>query len=315
MLHSIEKDNNNNNNLNKISTETLSACTLCPRECKVNRFEKIGYCGMPATVFGARAALHLWEEPCITGKNGSGTVFFTGCTLRCVFCQNHNIANGSVGKEITIEHLSTIFLSLQEQGATNINLVTPTHYVPQIIEALKLAKKDGLTLPIVYNTSGYEKVSTLKLLEGYVDVYLPDFKYMDKNLALRYSNAKDYPNIAKKAIKEMVRQVGEPVFEHDKMKRGVIVRHLVLPGHRTDSKKVLQYLYETYHDTIFLSIMNQFTPLAGLSDYPEINRKVTKREYNDVIDFAIELGITNAFIQEGQTASESFIPAFSLEGI
>lgn len=313
MLQSIEKDNYNN--INTISTEILSACTLCPRECKVDRFEKSGYCGMPATVFGARAALHLWEEPCITGKNGSGTVFFTGCTLRCVFCQNHNIANGSVGKEITIEHLSTIFLSLQEKGATNINLVTPTHYVSQIVKALILAKQNGLTIPIVYNTSGYEKVSTLKLLDGYVDVYLPDFKYMDENLALRYSNAKDYPTIAKEAIKEMVRQVGTPVFEHDIIKRGVIVRHLVLPGYRTDSKKILRYLYETYHDTIYLSIMNQFTPLTGLSNYPEINRIVTKREYNDVIDFAIELGITNAFIQEGQTASESFIPEFTFEGI
>lgn len=313
MLSSIEKDNQNEINLQL--TDTLSSCTLCPRECKVNRFNKTGYCKMPATIFGARAALHLWEEPCITGKEGSGTVFFTGCPLRCVFCQNHNIANGSIGKEITIKHLSDIFLTLQKKGATNINLVTPTHYVPQIILALKIAKQNGLTLPIVYNTSGYESVSTLKLLDGYIDVYLPDFKYMDETLALRYSNAKDYPTIAKEALKEMVRQVGSPIFTQDRITRGVIVRHLVLPGHRMDSKKILQYLYETYHDTIYLSIMNQFTPLSGLSNYPEINRKVTKREYNDVIDFAIELGITNAFIQEGETASESFIPEFSFEGI
>ncbi len=313
MLPPIE--NKNHNMMNNQLIELLSNCTLCPRECRANRFNKTGYCGMPATVYGARAALHLWEEPCITGKEGSGTVFFTGCTLRCVFCQNHNIANGSVGKEITIEHLSEIFLSLQEKGATNINLVTPTHYVPQIVHALKIAKQNGLILPIVYNTSGYEKVSTLKLLDGFIDVYLPDFKYMEEDLALRYSNAKDYSTIAKEALKEMVRQVGSPTFKKDRIVRGVIVRHLVLPGHRTDSKKILRYLYETYHDTIFLSIMNQYTPLTGLTDYPEINRKVTKREYNDVIDYAIALGITNAFMQEGQTASESFIPEFSFEGI
>ncbi len=307
--------NDNHNEFNNILTELLTACTLCPRECKVNRFHKTGYCGMPAAVYVARAALHLWEEPCITGAKGSGTVFFTGCTLRCVFCQNHNIANGSIGKEITTEHLSEILLSLQEKGAANINLVTPTHYVPQIIYALTLAKKNGLTIPVVYNTSGYEKVSTLKLLDGLVDVYLPDFKYMEENLGLRYSNAKDYPGIAKEAIKEMIRQVGTPVFEQDRIKRGVILRHLVLPGHRTDSKNILKFLYETYHDSIYVSIMNQFTPLAGLTNYPEINRKVTKREYNDVVDFAIELGITKAYIQEGHTASESFIPEFTLEGI
>ena len=293
----------------------FASCTLCPRECSVNRFENTGYCKMSATVYAARAALHQWEEPCITGPKGSGTVFFTGCTLRCVFCQNYTIANGSVGKEITTTHLSEIFLSLQEKGATNINLVTPTHYIPSIVNALIESKKHGLHIPVVYNTSGYEKVTSLRLLEGLIDIYLPDFKYMDQSLSLRYSHAEDYPDIAKAAIAEMVRQTGPPVFLQDIMKRGVIVRHLILPGHRKDSKNILRYLYETYHDDIFLSIMNQYTPLAGLKDYEEINRKLTKREYNDVVDFAVEMGITNAFIQEGGTASESFIPPFTLEGI
>lgn len=290
---------------------------LCPRACKANRLAGArGFCGETSEIKVARAALHFWEEPCISGEAGSGAVFFSGCPLKCVFCQNSSIAAGETGKVISGERLCEIFLELQEKGANNINLVTPTHFVPQIVDALKAAKKQGLQIPIVYNTGSYEQVDTLKRLEGLVDIYLPDLKYVDKDLSLRYSHAADYFSVASAAIAEMVRQVGEPVFDGEgMMKRGVIVRHLVLPGCTEDSKAVVRYLYETYHDRIFLSIMNQFTPLKQLKEYPELNRKVTADEYDGVVDYAIDLGVENGFIQEGETAEESFIPAFDLEGV
>ena len=224
---------------------------------------------------------------------------------------------GEAGKEISIERLAEIFLELQGKGANNINLVTPTHFVPQIAEALRQAKKNGLSLPVVYNTSSYEKVETLQMMEGLVDIYLPDLKYQSSELSSRYSHAADYFEQATAAIAEMVRQVGEPVFEGEEMllQRGVIVRHLVLPGQVEDSKAVIRYLYETYGDRIYISIMNQYTPLAEMEDYPEINRKLTEEEYDEVVDYAIELGVENGFIQEGETAEESFIPAFDLQGI
>mgnify|MGYP003813396979 CR=1 FL=1 len=295
----------------------LKDCTLCPRNCHVDRTNgKKGYCRATDELVVARAALHMWEEPCISGEEGSGTVFFSGCAMGCVYCQNHNIAKSLAGKKITIERLSDIFLELEAQGANNINLVTPSHYVPQIIEALDKAKNKGLHLPIVYNTSGYEKKETIKLLEGYVDIYLPDFKYWDAEIAKRYSNCPDYMQYASKALDEMVRQAGEPVFDEcGRMKKGVIVRHLTLPGYLEDSKRIIAYLYKTYGDKIYISIMNQYTPLPHVEKYPEINRTITDREYDELVDYAIRLGIENGFIQEGETASESFIPEFNEEGV
>ena len=284
--------------------------------CQVDREVTIGYCGVKQTLRVARAALHFWEEPCISGEEGSGAVFFTGCNLRCVFCQNFQIARAEQGKEITIERLAEIFLELQEQKANNINLVTATHYVPQVVEALKLAKEQGLGIPVIYNCGGYETVDTLKLLEGLVDIYLPDFKYVDSERAKRYSRAENYPEIAKEALAEMVRQ--QPKAEFDErgiMKKGVIVRHLMLPGGIKDSKAVVKYLYETYGDQIYISLMNQYTPLPHVAEYSEINRKVKKFEYDRLVDYAISLGVENGFIQEGETAEESFIPAFTNEGV
>lgn len=299
---------------------TLEKCTLCPRECKVNRSEgKKGYCGCNDKLYVARAALHMWEEPCISGEEGSGTVFFSGCTLRCVYCQNANIARGNAGKEISVERLSDIFLELQEKGANNINLVTPSHYVLHIIEALKIAKKKGLIIPIVYNTSGYEKVETLKMLEGLVDVYLPDLKYFFSEQAVRYSYAENYFEYASKAIEEMYRQVGSFVFdERGLMKRGIIIRHLVLPNNIEESKKIISYIYEKYGNNVFMSIMSQYTPMNELvqsNKYPEISTKLSKKEYDEVVDFAIGLGVENAFIQEDDVATESFIPEFNCEGV
>ena len=298
-------------------------CNLCPRNCLVDRENgKTGYCGQTDKIYVARAALHMWEEPCISGKEGSGTVFFCGCPLRCVFCQNHIIALGKeksgekIGKEIDIFRLKEIFLELQEKRANNINLVTGTHYIPQIAEALRMAKKEGLIIPIVYNTSGYEKVESIRLLEGLVDVYLPDMKYVSKELSKEYSNAADYFEVASKALEEMVRQAGEPVFDtRGYIRKGVIVRHLVLPGSTKDSKAVLEYLWNTYGDRIYISIMNQYTPMEQIKNHPLLSRKVTKREYQKVIDYALSLGWENGFIQEGETAKESFIPNFYGEGV
>lgn len=296
--------------------DLLEDCTLCPRNCHVNRLEgERGFCGQTAKLTAARAALHMWEEPCISGDAGSGTVFFSGCGLGCVYCQNHSIAKGDVGKEISTERLAEIFLELQEQGAWNINLVTAGHFVPLVTEALHSAKNQRLVLPVVFNTSGYEKTDTLKLLEGYVDIYLPDLKYRSSDLARRYSLAPDYPQIAEKALQEMVRQVGSPVFEGERMLRGVIVRHLVLPGLVEESKRVIRYLYEQYGDSIYISILNQYTPMPGLQGYPELKRKIAEEEYDEVVDYAIELGVENGFIQEGDTAEESFIPEFDITGI
>ena len=301
-----------------MKNENSKACKLCPRECGVNRIEgQCGYCGVSGKeIYLARAALHMWEEPCISGENGSGTVFFSGCSLRCVYCQNYNIANSKSGKAVSRERLSEIFLELQKKGAHNINLVTPTHYTPEIIWAIKKAREEGLKLPIVYNCSGYEKAETVKMLEGFVDIYLTDFKYIDKEAAKRYSKAPDYPEVVKAALEEMVRQVGGAEFSEDgMMKKGVIVRHLLLPGYLENAKNVVKYVFDTYGDKVFLSLMNQYTPLPQVKDYPEINRKVTEEEYDELVDYAIEIGVENGFIQEGETAEESFIPDFNCEGV
>lgn len=296
----------------------LHKCTICPRECKVDRVNnQIGYCKSPGVLTAARAALHFWEEPCISGEKGSGTVFFSGCQLGCVYCQNYNIASGEVKKEISVERLAEIFITLQEQGANNINLVTPTHYVPWIIKAVELSRNQGLKLPIVYNTGGYEKEDTIKALEGIVDIYLPDMKYMSENLSGKYSNAPDYFKVAAKALAEMVRQVPEYIFKENEeiMLKGVIVRHLVLPGAVEDSKNIIKYLYDTYKDSIFISIMNQFTPLENIKNHTELNRRITPKEYDEIVNYAIDIGVENGFIQEGDTAKESFIPSFDISGI
>lgn len=292
-------------------------CLLCPRKCGINRRTgQTGVCGVSSEIKVARAALHYWEEPCISGKRGSGAVFFSGCSLHCVFCQNREISDGKAGKVISKERLSDIFIELADKGANNINLVTPGQYIPDIVWAVNDAKSRGMKLPIIYNTSGYENVTELKLLEGIVDVYLPDFKYMDSTLSARYSRAKDYQSVAKQALSEMVRQQPDVVIDDATglIQKGVIVRQLLLPGHVNDAKAVLKYLYDTYHDHVYISMMSQFTPIA-LKDYPEINRTVTKREYERLVNYALEIGITNAFIQEGDVAKDSFIPAFDCEGV
>ena len=292
-------------------------CLLCPRKCGINRRTgQTGVCGVSSEIKVARAALHYWEEPCISGKGGSGAVFFSGCSLHCVFCQNREISDGKEGKVISKERLSDIFMELADKGANNINLVTPGQYIPDIVWAVNDAKSRGMKLPIIYNTSGYENVTELKLLEGIVDVYLPDFKYMDSTLSARYSRAKDYPSVAKQALSEMVRLQPDVVIDDATglIQKGVIVRQLLLPGHVNDAKAVLKYLYDTYHDHVYISMMSQFTPIA-LKDYPEINRTVTRREYERLVDYALEIGITNAFIQEGDVAKDSFIPAFDCEGV
>lgn len=295
----------------------MRACTLCPRACGADRLAgKTGRCHVDAGIKVARAALHMWEEPCISGTEGSGTVFFSGCSLGCVFCQNRAISGGKSGVVITAERLAEIFLELQEQNANNINLVTAGHYVPQVCRALGMAKEKGLSIPVVYNSSGYEKAETLKMLEGLVDIYLPDLKYMTSELSAQYSKAADYPETAKKAIAEMVRQ--QPVLRFDDrgiMTAGVIVRHLLLPGHVREAKLVVQYLYETYGDQIYISMMNQYTPVEAVAEDKLLGRRVTKREYERLLDFAGEIGVTQGFYQEGKTAMESFIPPFDCQGV
>lgn len=296
----------------------MSDCILCPRACHADRLKgQTGYCGQTADIMAARASLHYWEEPCISGTSGSGTVFFSGCNLRCVFCQNHNIAIGKAGRIITPEHLTEIYLQLQEQGANNINLVTPTHFLPQIVLSLEAAKKQGLHIPVVYNTGSYESPDALHHLEGLVDIYLPDLKYFSTELSATYSHAPNYFETACAAIAEMYRQVGDPVIDPSTglMQQGVIVRHLILPGQTKDSKKVLRYLHETYGNHIYISIMNQYTPLPHAADIEELNRTVTPEEYDRVLQFAERIGIEQGFRQEGSAASESFIPEFDERGL
>lgn len=292
------------------------SCALCPRNCRIDRTQRHGICGESDALRVARASLHMWEEPPLSGEVGSGTVFFSGCNLGCIFCQNHQIAHEHRGKEITADRLAEIFLELQAKGAANINLVTAVHFVPHVVRALDMAKENGLSLPIVYNSGGYESAETLRLLRGYIDIYLPDYKYRDPLLAERFSRARDYPEIAEKTLVEMFAQVGEPVFdENGMMKKGMIVRHLVLPKHTDDSMAVLRYLHETYGDRIYISIMNQYTPCRKFPEYPELSRKLTTYEYQKVVKFAESIGIQNGFLQSGETAKESFIPDFDGYGI
>ena len=301
-----------------ILNKLMSDCTLCPRKCHANRLAgQVGFCGQTAEITAARAALHYWEEPCISGTTGSGAVFFCGCNLQCVFCQNHNIAIGKSGRVVSPERLTEIFLELQAKGAANINLVTGTHFIPQIALALSSARTQGLTIPVVYNTGSYEEIASLELLEGLVDIYLPDLKYHSSDLSAKYSRAADYFEKASAAIAEMYRQTGTTVIDSGTglMRRGIIVRHLLLPGETRDSKKILRYLYETYRNDIYVSIMNQYTPLEHVAQIPALNRRVTDAEYSRVLVFAERLGIEQGFYQEGGTASESFIPEFDGEGL
>ena len=306
----------------RITLETIenlmSDCTLCPRKCHADRLHgQTGFCGQMADLRAARAALHFWEEPCISGYCGSGTVFFSGCNLQCIFCQNRSIALGQTGRSISPERLCEIFLELQEKGAANINLVTAGHFLPQVAYSLELARAQGLTIPVVYNTGSYEEVSSLRMLEGLVDIYLPDLKYDSSELSAKYSHAPDYFEKASAAISEMVRQVGAPAFDPDTglMLKGVIVRHLLLPDQVKDSKRILRYLHDTHGNDIYVSIMNQFTPLAESSLPEELTRPVTEAEYEKILSFAERIGIEQGFYQEGGTAKKSFIPPFDLEGI
>lgn len=292
--------------------DLLKNCRLCPRECGVNRLGgEYGYCRAADRVKVARSVLHHWEEPCISGKNGSGAVFFSHCTLKCVFCQNKKISALGVGAEVSQRKLAELFLRHQDSGAHNINLVTPTHFIPQLIPALDYAKGHGLSIPIVYNTGGYEKASTIKLLRGYVDIYLPDFKYYNDKFAKKYSNAPHYFERAKEALAEMTSQVGKISFDSDGIaKSGVIVRHLMLPGLLFDSKKVLDYLHSTYADDIYISIMNQYTPLGTLDGFPELKKRISPAYYECLLEYADSIGIKNAYIQGDGTADERFIPEF-----
>lgn len=297
--------------------EFSEKCSLCPRMCGTDRAAgQKGFCGGGNLVRVARAALHYWEEPCISGESGSGTVFFSGCTMRCVFCQNKEISRGEAGKEITVDRLAEIYLELAAKGANNINLVTPMHYAPQITAALDIARKNGLTLPIVWNTGGWERRESVAAVRNYADIWLSDFKYFDSSLGESLSKAPNYFSVAAAALDQMVKQTCKPVFdENDMMCRGVIVRHLMLPGHLDDTKNVLRFLYENYGDSIWISIMNQYTPMCSDPRFPELSRTVSDEEYNEAIDFACELGIENAFVQEGGTVGESFIPPFDLSGV
>lgn len=305
-------------NVNKIMNNYYN-CMLCPRGCGVNRAVTTGICNSTDICKIVRASLHYWEEPCISGENGSGTIFFAGCTLGCVFCQNYAISDGKsqYGIEVDTDRLAEIFFELGEKGANNINFVTPTHYMPHIKEAIIKARGKGFKLPFVYNTSGYERAEILRELDGLIDVYLPDMKYFDDELAWKYSKAKDYTYRTMEALKEMVRQTGA-VQLNDKgvIQKGVIVRHMILPAHTKDSKRIIEYLYKAYGDEIYISIMNQYTPVQTdrMQRYPELARGITAREYEKVIAYALELGVENAYIQEGETCKESFIPVFDGEG-
>ena len=296
--------------------ELYNSCELCPRKCHINRNINKGICSNTSTLKVARSALHYFEEPSISGTNGSGTIFFSGCNLKCCYCQNKEISNDNFGINISVERLSELMLELQAKNANNINLVTPTHFVPSIIEAIKLARKKGLSIPIVYNTSGYESVATIKLLAGYVDIYLTDFKYFDNKLGEDLSKVKNYFEVASLALEEMYKQVGINKFaSNGMMTKGIIVRCLVLPTKGTDTKKIINYLYKKYQDNIYLSIMNQYTPVNHSDTFTFLNDKVSDSEYDDIINYALDLGVKNAYIQEGETQDESFIPPFNLEGL
>ncbi len=287
-------------------------CYICPRNCGADRQAgEVGVCGCPDGIYITRASLHMWEEPPISYKSGSGTVFFSGCNLKCVFCQNSRISRTACGKKVSEDELYQAFLSLKAQGAHNINLVTPTHYTHLLLPVLRRLKEQGFALPVIWNSGGYEKSESIRLLKGLTDIYLPDFKYINPLTAEKYSKAKDYFEYASLALDEMVLQHPTPVIHRGTMRKGVIVRHLILPEHAEESKQIIDYLFGKYGDSIYISIMNQYTPMEQVkSTYPEIYRGVTEREYSSVVEHALKIGVKNAFIQEGGTAEQSFIPDF-----
>lgn len=296
--------------------DILKKCMLCPRNCGVDRYKTFGVCGADYRLKIAHYSVHMWEEPIISGRNGSGTIFFSNCNLKCIFCQNKKISTDGYGKYVSDERFKNMCLELQGLGASNINLVTPTHYVPQIVNVLQNIKGNELKIPIVYNTSSYENVDTIKLLNNIVDIYLADLKYFDDDLGEKFSNCKNYFKYATRAIWEMYEQVGDIIIGEDGLlKKGLVVRVLVLPGHIDDSKKIIKYLYDKYKNKIFISIMNQYTPINKCLKYKELNRCVTDNEYNDVINYACDIGVYNAFIQEGGTQLDSFIPDFDCSNI
>lgn len=326
--------------LKKDFSSYYSSCRLCPRMCGVNRnlrkgSEALGFCGCTSEVYAARAALHMWEEPCISGVNGSGTVFFCGCTLGCCFCQNYQISRPSAvsdpaggfknpaGKSLTVRQLADVFLRLQDQGAHNINLVTATQYIPSIIQALDLVR-ERLIIPVVFNCGGYERKETIEALKGYIDIYLPDLKYFDPALSQAYSKAENYFKTASQAISAMISQTGKPILEEYHglkgncllMKKGVLIRHMVLPNHREDSMKILSWIKENLPENgYYISLMSQYTPYVHNEKHPELNRRVTSYEYNKVLDHAIQLGLTNGYMQKRNSAKEEYTPPFDLEGL
>jgi len=295
----------------------LENCILCPRNCNANRENgRLGFCGQTSDMTLARAALHFWEEPCISGTKGSGAVFFCGCNLRCVFCQNADLSNSKVGRVISISQLSDVFLSLQEKGAHNINLITAGHFIPKLIPAIKDAKNNGLSIPIVYNTGTYEKEEAIKLLDGLIDIYLPDLKFYSAEISTKFAHCTDYFEQATKAIAQMYNQTGPTEFFEDGiLKKGIIIRHLVLPGHVSDSREVVKYIYETYKDNVYVSIMNQYTPMPLVSDMHDLGHTLKADTYDRFIDYCIGLGIQNAYIQEGETCVDSFIPIWDYTGV
>ena len=296
-----------------MKTNEYKSCRLCARGCGVDRGVSRGFCGMGDTPVVARAALHMWEEPIISGTRGSGTIFFVGCSLACRFCQNREISRGYGGTPVTPERLSEIMLSLEREGAHNINFVTPTHFIPSVREGIIGARERGLKIPTVYNTGSYDTVEALKTLEGLVDIYLPDLKYYTSRTAA-LSSAPDYPSVARAAVEEMVRQTGEPVFDGEGiLKRGTVVRILLLPGHTAEAKLSLGYLYRTYGDKIFVSLMSQYTPTENMA--PPLNRRVTRAEYRELLDYAASLGIKNCFTQELSSSTEEYIPDFDGTGV
>ena len=292
----------------------MAACMLCPRLCAVDRASgERGFCGAGDVARVARVSLHAFEEPCLSGTRGSGTIFFSSCSLGCVFCQNREISGGEVGREVSDSRLAEILLDLEAVGAHNINFVTPTHFAPSVVSSVRLARERGLSIPIVYNTASYDSVECIKMLDGTVDIYLADYKYHLPRTAEKLSHAGNYPEVARAAIAEMVRQRPRPVIEDGIMREGVIIRLLLLPGHVAEAKLAVKYLYETYGDSVYLSLMSQYTPMPGMPR--PLDRRVTREEYDELVDYAIEKGVSLAFVQEGTAASESFIPPFDLTGV
>ena len=288
-------------------------CNICPRECNIDRSLRRGVCGMPESFVVARAAMHMWEEPCISGTKGSGTVFFSGCSLRCVFCQNYSISTEGFGKEISDSQLMNIFDSLIESGAHNINLVNPTHYAARLEKVLR---EYNSPVPVVYNSGGYEKAETLRRLEGLIDIYLPDLKYISEEKSGKYSGAPDYFSFASQAIKEMIRQTGSAVFDEDGiMKKGTVIRHLILPKNTNQSIAVIDWLKENVPNDTYISLMSQYTPVKHNDKFPELDRRITEREYRKVLDYLLDSDFENIFAQDGLSADEAYIPDFDLTGI